>query len=169
MYLHQEYRLRRKLPPPPAAKLPSLEWLDRANGRATIAGLLALAAGVFAGMELNLIDPVNQVSWRDPMVLGTLVMFGWLTLSTLAILFYKPVRRGRRVAYLALLSFLLLAIVLGMGLLARGRHVGAVGRIGNPSRRSAWLLDGLPIRPTREPTLASSRIPSVPLARGDRT
>ncbi len=156
MYLHQEYRLKRKLPPPQGAKLPSLEWLGRANGRATIAGMLALAAGVFAGMELNLIDPANQVSWRDPMVLGTLVMFAWLTFSTLAILFYKPIRRGRRLAYLTLLSFLLLATALGVGLLARGRHVGSVER--NSVRSVEWTS-----------VRSVGRTSPLPPARGDRT
>jgi ABC-type uncharacterized transport system permease subunit len=156
MLLHQEYRLKRKLPPPRGARLPSLEWLQRANGRATIVGMLALAAGLFAGMELNLIDPANQVSWRDPMVFGTLVMFGWLTFSTLAILFYKPIRRGRRVAYLTLLSFLLLTIVLGTGLVTRGRHVGS--RSGQEN-----IHLGNPIEPKEAQRLGD------PLARGDRT
>jgi ABC-type uncharacterized transport system permease subunit len=173
MYLHQEYRLKHKLPPPRGAKLPSLEWLGHANGRATIVGMLALAAGVVAGMELNLVDPANQVSWRDPMVCGTLVMFGWLTFSTLAILFYKPLRRGRRVAYLTLLSFLLLAIALGMGLLARGRHVGSVGRtlVRPGSAQGSCTAVGNALRgvPLGTAERRRSSLPELPPARGDRT
>ena len=166
MYLHQEYRLKRKLPPPRGARLPSLEWLGLVNGRVTIVGMLALATGIFAGMELNLIDPANPVSWHDPMVFGAVVMFGWLTFSTVAILFYEPIRRGRWVAHLTLLSFLLLAIALGMGLLAGGRHVGSVER---PSFRSG-RTEGRPARlflgrRSNVVQWTSFRLP----ARGDRT
>ena len=48
------------------------------------------------------------VPWNDPVVLGTLAMFGWLLLHVIIGAFYRPIRQGRKVAYLTLVSFIFL-------------------------------------------------------------
>ena len=53
MYLGQARRLKNKLPPIRGLKLPSLEWLQRANGRAIVVSVLMLGLGVLSGLVLN--------------------------------------------------------------------------------------------------------------------
>ena len=45
MYLVQSYRLKHKLPPIQGLQLPSLEWLERVNARATVLSALLLVIG----------------------------------------------------------------------------------------------------------------------------
>jgi len=106
-------------------RLPSLEWLERASGRAIVVSLLMTGVGVLSGVMLNVInyrrhDPV--LPWNDPFVLATLGMFAWLLGATVLAACYRPARRGRKVAYLTLASFVFLAIALGMGLFMRTQH-----------------------------------------------
>ena len=55
MYFGQAWRLKRKLPPGRGLRLPSLEWLERANHRAIVVSVIMLAMGVGSGVILNLI------------------------------------------------------------------------------------------------------------------
>ena len=127
MYLGQAYRLKRKLPPLRGFRLPSLEWLQRANSRAIVVSLLMLGVGILSGVILNLINHDRQGSglpWNDPFVLSTWIMFGWLVLCALVSAFYKPARQGRKVAYLTLVSFVPLVIALATGLFLDTQHGG---------------------------------------------
>ena len=45
--------------PPRGLRLPSLEWLQRANSRAIVVSVLMLGVGMFSGMVLNLINAGN--------------------------------------------------------------------------------------------------------------
>lgn len=134
MYLGQAYRLKRKLPPRRGLQLPSLEWLERANARAIVISLLFLGVGIFAGVVLNVVKsdrPTARLPWNDPLVLSTLGMFGWLFLCTVAGVFYRPARQGRKVAYLTVVSFLFLAIALGIGMSVVTQHGTGGGQIRN--------------------------------------
>ena len=125
MYLGQAYRLKHKLPPMPGLRLPSLEWLGRANSRAIVISLLLMGVGILAGVVLNVINYGRQMSrlpWYDPLVLSTVGMFGWLLLSVLVGVFYKPAREGRKVAYLTVVSFVFLVIALGIGMSVATQH-----------------------------------------------
>ena len=125
MYLEQAHRLKRKLPPRRGLNLPSLEWLQRTNGRAIGVAILTLAIGILSGMVLNVIyfdRPANRVPLNDPVVLSTLAMFVWLVVSGGISVFYRPAREGRKVAYLTVLSFIFLAIALSVGLFFETRH-----------------------------------------------
>ena len=125
MYLEQGHRLKRKLPPRGGLRLPSLEWLGRANGRSVVLAIILLALGITSGMVLNSIHLDNQdrpISLADPLVFGTLAMFVWLVVSAGTSLLYRPAREGHKVAYLTVLSFVFLVIVLGLGLLLGIRH-----------------------------------------------
>ncbi len=53
-----------------------------------------------------------MVSWTDPVVLSSSVLFLWLAISTLFESLYKPAREGHKVAYITLVSFVFLGLVL---------------------------------------------------------
>ena len=57
------------------------------------------------------------------MVWVTLAMFGWLLLHVVIGAFYRPIRQGRKVAYLTLVSFVFLVIVL-VGMFVTTKHGG---------------------------------------------
>jgi ABC-type uncharacterized transport system permease subunit len=124
MYLGQAYRLKRKWPLQRGLQLPNLEWLERTNSRAIVISLGMLTVGVLSGIILNLIRAAGRVPWYDPVVLSTVIMSAWLVATAGAGLCYQPARRGRKVAYLTIVSFLFLAIVLGAQLFLRTQHGG---------------------------------------------
>jgi ABC-type uncharacterized transport system permease subunit len=114
MYLGQMRRLKRKLPPLRRLRLPSLEWLDRANSRAIVISVLMLALGVLSGTILNVINgssPRGSISWYDPVVFGTMLMLAGLLVAVGVGVWHKPQRAGRKVAYLTLLSLLFLVFL----------------------------------------------------------
>ena len=82
-------------------------------------------------MVLNLInfrDQTERLSWNDPVVLSTWLLFFWLLAAVILSAFYRPVRQGRKVAYLTLASFVFFAVMLAVGLLMDSRHWGQAER-----------------------------------------
>lgn len=125
MYLAQDHRLKKKLPPPRGLRLPSLEWLQNLNSRAVGVAMLLLGVGILAGVVLNMIytrSDGTQLDWTDPVVLATLLMFCWLVVSGGVSAFYKPSRAGRKVAYLTVLSFVFLICLLAIGFFVDTEH-----------------------------------------------
>jgi len=123
MYLEQANRLKRKRPPLLNLRLPSLEWLQTANSRTMLASMLLIGVAVVSGIVLKLLKKTPGVPWNDWVVFGTLLMFGWLLLHVVIGAFYRPIRQGRKVAYLTLVSFIfLLALVV---MFATTKHGGA--------------------------------------------
>jgi ABC-type uncharacterized transport system permease subunit len=125
MYLWQAWRLKQKRPPWGGLRLPSLEWLQRTNSRALVVSVVMLGIGVVSGLILNLIpgrENREPLPWHDPVVLSTQVMFAWLLLALVLGAVYKPARQGRKVAYFTVVSFVLLVLALGAGLLTESRH-----------------------------------------------
>jgi len=123
MYLLQSYRLKHKLPPRPGFRLPTLEWLQYVNRRALLLSAFLLALGLLAGVALNLIRQAGsdgRVSWTDPVIWSSGVLFAWLAIAVLFESVCKSAREGRRVAYMTLASFVFLGLVLCLVLL--GRH-----------------------------------------------
>ncbi len=118
MYLIQSYRLKHKLPPSEGIKLPSLEWLQKENERALVISSVLLGVGLLSGIVLNLIRS-NVVAWSDPVVWSSGVLFLWLATVLTFNFIYKPARRGRKVAYLVVASFLFFALELGIVLFAQ--------------------------------------------------
>ena len=115
MYLVQARRLKHKRPPIRGFLLPSLEWLQRANGGAIVLSVVFLAVGVFSGLILNRLRGTGTMDWRDPVVAGTLIMFLWLIGAMLVSRFYEPAQAGRKVALLTVISFVFLVVMLGVG------------------------------------------------------
>jgi len=127
MFLVQAYRLKHKLPPRPGFRLPSLEWLQQANERSLIVSSCLLAAGVISGILLNLVihrGPSHAVPWTDPVVWTSGVLFLWLLAATTFSVVYRPARRGHKVAYLTVVNFIFLGMVLGTVLLVPSHHGG---------------------------------------------
>lgn len=127
MYLGQAQRLKRKAIPRYGLYLPSLEWLQRVNGRGLNVGIAMLAIGIVSGTVLNVIYAERHrrfVPWTDPVIVSTVGMFVWLAGCRLAGWTYRPAREGRKVAYLTLVSFVFLVLALAVGLLLETRHSG---------------------------------------------
>jgi len=132
MYLGQADRLKRKRPPYRKFRLPSLEWLQTANSRAILASMLLVGVAVASGIVLNLLNARQSspsIPWNDPVVLGTLAMFGWLLMHAIIGAFYRPIRQGHKVAYLTLVSFVFLVIALALGMFVSTKHGGVVGKL----------------------------------------
>jgi len=123
MYLEQADRLKRKRSSFLKLRLPSLEWLQTVNSRTMLASMLLVGVAVVSGIVLNLLNG-HGVPWNDWVVLGTLLMFGWLLLHVVIGAFYRPIRRGRKVAYLTLVSFIFL-VALVFGMFISTKHGGA--------------------------------------------
>ncbi len=127
MYLIQSYRLKHKLPPREGFKLPSLEWLQKENERSLVVSSFLLAIGLVSGIVLNLVK-ASVVAWSDPVVWTSSVLLLWLVTAVTFNYVYKPARRGRKVAYLVVASFLFLVLVLGIVLWAEHASPAAAPR-----------------------------------------
>jgi len=126
LYLAQARRLKRKLPPFPGLRLPSLEWLEKVNSRVIILSSLMVGIGFLAGMILNIVDRGQPaaIPWSDPVIWTSGLMLAWLLAAALFNAVYRPARRGRKVAYLTVVSFLFLVVALGVFLFASNQHGG---------------------------------------------
>jgi ABC-type transport system involved in cytochrome c biogenesis permease subunit len=125
MYFVQARQLKHKRMPGRNLRLPSLEWLQRANSRAIGFSVGMLSIGVAAGWILNRIhlgSDAPRLPWFDPVVLSTFLLLVWLVVAEAVSVFYRPARQGRKVAYLTVASFIFLVIVLAVGLLFSSRH-----------------------------------------------
>ncbi len=115
MYLIQSWRLKHKLPPSPRFRLPTLEWLERVNGRSLAISAVLVAGGVVSGIVLARVAHQTQSGYRllaDPVVISLLLMLAWLIAAELFRLVYPAARRGQKVAYLTLATFGFLVLAL---------------------------------------------------------
>jgi len=171
MYLLQAYRLKHKLPPLAGFRLPSLEWLERANGRAIVISALMAGAGLASGVVLNLVK--HKLPWSDATVWRSVGFFSWLLAAALFSALYRPARRGRKMAYLTVASFVFLAIFLTAQLSGNSEHEPSaeVGReMAQKSRPTvAACIGGAPHWPTSlrfagqwHPALAPRLLPLTP-------
>jgi ABC-type transport system involved in cytochrome c biogenesis permease subunit len=104
MYLIQMHRLRTKAPPGKGLRLLSLERLEAMNRRAINLSFPLLTVGVLIGAVLLAQTPWN--GWTDPRVLLTGVL--WLTFAVMFYLRYGYHLRGRQLALLTIVAFVLL-------------------------------------------------------------
>lgn len=106
MYLIQAHRLRTKTPPGEGLRLLSLERLEMMNRRAIFLAFPLLTAGMIAGMVL--LHGSDTVSWTDPRVVGTILL--WLVFVLLLYLRLAQHLRGRQVALMTIAAFVMLLI-----------------------------------------------------------
>jgi ABC-type uncharacterized transport system permease subunit len=116
MYLFRAWQLRAKTLPGRGLRLPSLERLEQMNRRAIDWSFPLLTAGVVIGLFLMIQHPLT--AWTDPRVLSTAVL--WLTFLLMVVLRYGWRLRGRLVALLTIVAFLLLVCCLVLGHSLRG-------------------------------------------------
>jgi ABC-type transport system involved in cytochrome c biogenesis permease subunit len=104
MYLVQAHRLRAKTLPSHGLRLWSLERIEAMNRRAIFFAFPLLTAGILVGMVLMWHDGLS--GWTDPRVLATGVL--WLAFAGVVCLRYGYHLRGRPVALLTIVTFVLL-------------------------------------------------------------
>jgi ABC-type transport system involved in cytochrome c biogenesis permease subunit len=111
MYLIQARRLRAKVPPRQGMQLLSLERLEEMNRRAITLAFPLLTAGLLIGMA-QMVQHAGEVqNWLDPKVLGTAGL--WLVFALLLYLRLGAHLRGRSMALLTIVAFVLLVFTLG--------------------------------------------------------
>lgn len=117
MYLVQSYRLKHHLPPREGFRLPSLEWLQKANRQMLILSTFLVALGLLAGIVLNAVRRTGTglaLQWTDSVVLSSGLLLTWLIAASTFEFLYKPAQQGRKVAYLTVASFIFLVLALAM-------------------------------------------------------
>lgn len=112
MYLVQSHWLKHKRPIGERLRLPSLEWLERINGRSLAGATILIAMGFVTGVLTHLAQRDGEFRWSDPVVLSLSGMLSWLVAAECFRLAYPAARRGRKVAYLTLAGFVFLLITL---------------------------------------------------------
>ncbi len=115
MYLVQSYALKHARSPVNRLRLPSLEWLERVNSRSLGISAVLIALGFASGLVMALAThrgDSKYALWTDPVVLSLAAMLLWLVVAEVFRLVYPAARRGRKVAYLTLASFVFLVIAL---------------------------------------------------------
>jgi ABC-type uncharacterized transport system permease subunit len=132
MYLIQAWRLKhKKIAPKQGLRLPTLEWLQRTTSKAISTSGVMLIGGFLSGALLSRIK-YGEVRWSDPVVWSSSVLAAWMVTAGAFNLFYKPARQGRKVAYLTLATFVMVALTLAAMLM--DPHHG--GKQANPDEES---------------------------------
>lgn len=122
VYLIQASRLKAKSIPSKFFRLPSLEWLQLSCERSLKVSVVLLGIGFVSGIAINLINrpvgndsiSVGTIAWSDPVIWSSFVLFGWLLISLIINLVYRPTRQGRKVAYIVVTCALFLMLELGI-------------------------------------------------------
>jgi ABC-type uncharacterized transport system permease subunit len=110
MYLVQVRRLRAKLPPGQGVRMWSLERIETMNRRALLWAFPLLTASLLVALALQLQSGNFFQGWDSPKILSALGL--WLVFAILLYLRYVAHARGRQVAFLTILAFLLLVLAL---------------------------------------------------------
>jgi ABC-type uncharacterized transport system permease subunit len=133
MYLAQSYALKNTRSSANGVRLPSLEWLEHVNSRTLALSALLIALGFISGVVMSVAkhrDEATYALWTDPVVLSLAAMMFWLIAAEVFRLVYPAARRGRKVAYLTLASFVFLVIALASFTLLDTVH--------GPNRRAVY-------------------------------
>lgn len=114
MYLLGAWQLKHKTPES-GIRLPSLEWCERINSRSlsisTVCVIIGMGAGLVRNIDLLRAQSADSIAWGDPIIWSSALLISWLVTAVIFRAAYRPARQGRKVAYLTVVSFLLLALV----------------------------------------------------------
>jgi ABC-type transport system involved in cytochrome c biogenesis permease subunit len=110
MYLVQAHRLRAKTPPGQGLRLLSLERLEEMRRRAINWAFPLLTLGLLVGLVLMMQRVHELEGWTDPKVVGSAVL--WAVFALLLVLRYGYHLRGRHLAVLTIVAFVLLVFTL---------------------------------------------------------
>jgi ABC-type uncharacterized transport system permease subunit len=142
MYLIQSYALKHRRSAANGLRLPSLEWLERVNSRALGVSAVLIALGFASGVVMSIAIHRGEATyawWADPVVLSLAAMLLWLIAAEVFRLVYPAARRGRKVAYLTLASFVFLVIAIASFTLLDNVH-GANNSPKTKSQHSALQI-----------------------------
>ncbi len=149
MYLVQARRLKNKTSPSSAIRLPSLEWLQRANEQSLLCSAALLFCGLMAGIVLNAQRHTaggESLPWTDPAICVSAGLAVWLVASFVFALLYKPARVSKKVAYLTVASFLVLSATMAVVLFGPSEHTRSLptGNAEGPvsSQAEAFVAEG---------------------------
>ncbi len=140
MYLVQDRRLRRKSITETQLKLPTLEWSRTACRHAIGASVVFLGLCIFPGV---LLLPKSGTNIGDPLVWGTLLLFGFLLLFSGVLSFRFHRQEGRRVAVLTLVAFLFLIAILLFGVFFGNAHWKKSASNWQPEAKGTPVATGL--------------------------
>jgi ABC-type transport system involved in cytochrome c biogenesis permease subunit len=110
MYFVQLSRLRSKAAPNTGVKLMSLERLELMNRRAILWAFPLLTVGLIVGAALQLHSGTFYEGWLSPKVLSALGL--WAVFAILLYLRYGAHVRGRRVALLTIVAFVVMLLAM---------------------------------------------------------
>jgi ABC-type transport system involved in cytochrome c biogenesis permease subunit len=110
MYLIQAHRLRTKAAPSPGLQLMSLERLEQMNRRAINVSFPLMTAGVLVGIAQMLHRADQFHGLLDPKIIAAVVL--WVVYGLLVYLRYGAQLRGRQLALLTIVAFILLLVTL---------------------------------------------------------
>lgn len=110
MYLVQARRLKTKTAPLQGPRLFSLERLEQMNRRAVLLAFPLLTAGLLVGVALQLRSENFIEGWTSPKIISAVGL--WLVFAILLYLRYGVHAAGRQVAWLTMLAFAVLLLVL---------------------------------------------------------
>ena len=141
MFLLQSSRLKNKRLPSSGLRLPSLEWLQRFNREALFLSAVMLGVGLVSGVVLA-VRPGHAVSFTDPGIVSSAILFAWILGACIFEVFYQPARQGRKVAYVTLANFVFLVLVLALVLYSGHARTPADSESssGNRPKRSVVCL-----------------------------
>jgi ABC-type transport system involved in cytochrome c biogenesis permease subunit len=110
MYLVQAQRLKSKALPGKGMRLLSLERLETMNRRGINLAFPLLTAGLLIGAARMFQERDTLHGWTDPRILSTILL--WLVFAVVLYLRYGFHVRGRRLALMTIMAFVLLLVTL---------------------------------------------------------
>jgi len=119
MYLVQQKQLKADIAPTHRLPLLSLERLEAMQRHGLDAAFPLLSVGLLVGVALMFVTPI-ELAWYDPKVIATALL--WLTVGVLVWLRHGAGIRGRRVAWGALLAFVLMLGAFAVSWFGRSAH-----------------------------------------------
>lgn len=155
MYLVQSYALKHVRSAVNRLRLPSLEWLERLNSRSLGASAIMIAFGFVSGIVMALAIHRGEQSyklWSDPVVISLAAMLVWLVGAEIFRLIYPAARRGRKVAYLTLASFVFLVIAIASLMLLENVHGTPREANADQDVSSAISASRIAFQPPRSPS-----------------
>lgn len=125
LYLIQARRLKRRRGMN-GIRLPSLEWLARANRRSLVCSVVALVPGIFSGIVLLQLRQ-NPADWKDfifdPTILGSSIIFLWLIWTLIRGRIYQPFSEGTATARRTIFLFAVLILTMLAAFFAPRGHL----------------------------------------------
>ena len=123
MWLIQAARLARKQAPTQGFRMPSLERLAQVTHRMLGIAAWTAVAGFVSGIVLNAVKLPESVPWSDPVVWRMGIVVAWLVVADGIVLATRRRPAGDRiVAWLSVVSLVVLASSLAWGLLGPSQH-----------------------------------------------